>query len=166
MIDALSTSLSGLTAASQRVAVAADNIANQRSTAVTRADAPHDQRDAPNAPTPPPANGGVNDDTGDKGSDNASARVENARFAPRQVVQSTREGGGTVARTRAVDPPSVPRFEPTAPDADAAGITQRPNIAIERELAELSQSQRAFEASLTALDTTDKMLGRLIDIRS
>ncbi len=162
MIDALSTSLSGLTAASQRVAVAGDNIANLRSTAVTRADAPSDQRDAPNAPAPPPTNGGGNNGS----SDNTAARVEGARFAPRQVVQSPREGGGTVARTRVVDPPSVPRFEPTAPDANEAGITRRPNIAIERELAELTQSQRAFEASLTALETSDKMLGRLIDIRS
>ncbi len=155
MIDAFSTSLSGISAASQRVAVASDNISNLRSTAVTRADAAGGQRDAPNAPS-----------TG--GAENTGARndVEDPRFAPRQVVQTTREGGGTVARTREVEPPSVDRFEPTAPDADEAGVVQRPNVAIERELAELTQSQRAFEASLTALDTTDKMLGRLIDIRS
>lgn len=162
MIEAFGTSISGLTAASQRVAVASDNIANSRSTAVTRVDASSNQRDAPNAPAPPPPSGDGNNNSGD----NSAARLDGNRFAPRRVVQSNRQGGGTVARTRVVDPPSVPRFEPTAPDADAAGVTQRPNVAIERELAELTQSQRAFQASLTALETADKMLGRLVDISS
>ena len=165
MIEAFGTSISGLTAASQRVAVASDNIANSRSTAVTRVDAPSNQRDAPNAPNapaPPPVGGGGSNNSGG----DSAARAEDGRFAPRRVVQSSRQGGGTVAKTRVVDPPSVPRFEPTAPDADAAGVTRRPNVAIERALAEPSPSQRAFQASLTALETADKMLGRLVDIRS
>lgn len=162
MIDAFSSSLSGVVAASQRVAVAADNIANLRSTAVTRADDTGSRRNAaqaPNPPPPPPAKE-------ESGGAAAKAAAADDGFAPRRVVQHALAGGGTVAETQSVEPPSVPEFAPDAPDADENGIVQRPNVSIEREFAEMVRSQRAFEASLTALETADKIRGRLIDIRS
>lgn len=168
MIAALNSALSGVTAASQRVAVAASNIANVRSTAVTGSEAGRDQRDASNAPdagSPPgPSNTPPGNDAVDPAAPRSEGDVRNP--APQRADQVSVEGGGTRVITRPVEPPTVPSFEPDHPDADANGFVQRANVQIEREFGELILSQRAFEASLTALETADEMLGRLIDIRS
>ncbi len=163
MIDAFNSSLSGVAAASQRVGVAADNIANLRSTAVTRADAADSQRSAPEAPSPSPP---VSKDRGSRNGAPAAPAPGDEGFTPRRVVQHALANGGTVAKTQPVEPPSVPAFAPDAADADENGVVQRPNVSIEREFAEMVRSQRAFEASLTALETADKIRGRLVDIRS
>jgi len=77
-------------------------------------------------------------------------QVSDIQGAPRAVV-----------RAAGVSPLKV--FEPASPDADANGIVSRANISLEHEFVELITAQRAFEASLAAIATADKLLGILFD---
>ncbi len=67
------------------------------------------------------------------------------------------------AVVRAADVSPLKTFEPASPDADPNGIVSRANVSLEREFGELITAQRAFEASLAAVSTADKMLGALFD---
>jgi flagellar basal-body rod protein FlgC len=97
----------------------------------------------------------------------SSSNVANARsetYAPGRVVQSALAGGGTRAEAVPVSPPTVPSYEPGNPAADAEGVVRRPNVALEGEVVEQVQAQRAYEANLRTLSTADRMTKSLLDI--
>ena len=135
--------VSGMTAAAKRVDVAAANIVNARDTGP-----PEEAKVKPvGGPSPPSA---ANDEL----------------YRPRDVVQTTVEGGGTRAEERLRDPSAVTEFAPDDPNAGADGTVARPNVDIASEFVDITLAQRAYEAAIKAFQTRDQILGTTIDARS
>lgn len=64
-----------------------------------------------------------------------------------------------------VDPtPPLLRFDPSHPDADAAGYVQFPNINPIEETVNMISAARSFQASVTAINAAKEMLQRSLDI--
>ncbi len=136
MTGAITNALSGAVAAARREEVAASNIANLRS------------RGAPRA------------------SDATTAADGTPLFRPGEVQETTNGGGGVRATVRAVDPTSIQQFEPDAPDANAEGFVDRPNVDLGQQQANQIVAQRAFEANLKVIQTADELEKALLDIKS
>ena len=94
------------------------------------------------------------------------AQPQPGEFVPHQVSLKSRAGGDVEAVAVPVNPPSVLAFEPGAPDADADGITARPNVQLAREVVNQLDAQRNFQANLKVIETEDRLLGDLLDIIS
>ncbi len=96
----------------------------------------------------------------------ANVRPTNSGFRPLELQQVSDARGTPRAVVRAADVTPLRTFEPTSPDADPTGIVSRANVSLERETGNLITAQRAFEASLAAVSTAEKMLGALFDEES
>jgi flagellar basal-body rod protein FlgC len=55
-------------------------------------------------------------------------------------------------------------YDPTHPDADAKGFVAMPNINIMTEMADMIAASRAFEACVTAFDSTKSMALKTLEI--
>ena len=55
-------------------------------------------------------------------------------------------------------------YDPTHPDADAAGYVRMPNVDPTQELVTLMEARRLYEANATAFSSMKAMLRRAIDI--
>lgn len=62
------------------------------------------------------------------------------------------------------DKPPVLKYEPNHPDANKDGYVAYPDINIMTETAEMMEAQRAYEANITALNTTKAMALKTLDI--
>lgn len=63
------------------------------------------------------------------------------------------------------DPTEGPMvYEPGHPDADAAGYVRYPNVDITREMIDLMETRRAYEANATVFDAMKSMLRRATQI--
>lgn len=87
-------------------------------------------------------------------------------YVPHRVLGVAGPQGGVRGESRPVDPPSVLRYEPGAPDADEQGLVARPNVALEQEMVTQLQAKQAYKANLKVIETLDEMLGALLDIKS
>ena len=56
------------------------------------------------------------------------------------------------------------RYEPGHPDADKDGYVELPNVEIVKEMVDMIDAQRAYEANITAMNTTKSMLMKALDI--
>ncbi len=72
----------------------------------------------------------------------------------------------TVRVTEVVEDPSPLRqvFDPQHPDADDKGFVSYPNINLMEEMVDLSSATRAFEANLSAINSSKKMLMKALEI--
>jgi flagellar basal-body rod protein FlgC len=136
MVNAINFALSGAVAATRREEVSASNIANLRS----------------RAPAP--------------GSAATEAADGTPLFRAGQVVESSVEAGGVRARVSAIDPTSIQQFEPDAPDANAQGVVDRPNVDLAREQTNQILAQRSFEANLKVVQAASDLEKALLDIKS
>ncbi len=144
MMDAMDIAPSGATAAGQRTAVVAGNIANVLSTAVSEVGSAG-------------STGNQRNTSGQQGADGE------AEFQPLRVEPSSDANGGVRIDTRPIDPPSFAIFDPSHPDASASGTVALPNVSLEREFVDLAIAQRAYEASIATANTADQMLGTVLD---
>jgi len=55
-------------------------------------------------------------------------------------------------------------FDPSHPDANAEGYVRMPNVDIVQEMTELIASTRAFEANVTALNSSKDMIRKSLKI--
>ena len=55
-------------------------------------------------------------------------------------------------------------YEPSHPDADANGIVHKPNIRVTDEIVNLIDASRAYEANVTALNTTKQITAKALEI--
>jgi flagellar basal-body rod protein FlgC len=55
-------------------------------------------------------------------------------------------------------------YDPAHPDADAKGFVAMPNINVMMEMADMLAASRAFEACVTAFDSTKSMALKALDI--
>jgi len=87
-------------------------------------------------------------------------------YVPHRVAQTSRVGGGVDAKAVAVGPPSVRGFEPGAPDADAEGFVNRPNVNLAREIVAQIDALRTYQANAAVIRAEDRRLGDLLDLIS
>lgn len=135
-IAALNTAVSGLQAARTQLRVSADNVANARSVAAAKVDGP------------------ATDDAG------------RPLFRAGRTTLQAQESGGVRAQAEPVRPTSVQRYQPNAPDANAEGLVNRPNVSYVRETTTQIAAQAQFNANLAALRTGDEMAESLLDVTS
>ncbi len=134
--NAISNAVSGLQAASRRFENSANNVANLRSVAAPKVEGP------------------ATDDQG------------NPLFRPGRTLDISAPTGGVQSTRALVDPSAVQQYDPTAPDADADGLVNRPNVDLVQETADRIAGQRQFEANLATVRAADEMLKATLDIKS
>ncbi|NUQ00551.1 MAG: flagellar basal body rod protein FlgC [Armatimonadetes bacterium] len=92
--------------------------------------------------------------------------AEGGPFRRQLVVftADTEEGGVAVDQVRPDPSPSRQIYDPGHPDADANGIVQYPNVEPVREMIDMLNASRAFEANAVAMTTGRNMLLRALEI--
>jgi len=55
-------------------------------------------------------------------------------------------------------------YDPGHPDADAAGYVEMPNVNTVVEMTDLISASRAYEANVTAMQTSKQMFSRVMDL--
>ena len=130
-ISALDISASALSAQRTRMNVIARNIANAQ-TLVTPEGGPYRRREVTFASV-------VNEEmkgSGEPGEEVGGVAVESVRVAPEPLK--------TV-------------YDPQHPHADEKGFVRMPNVNVTREMVEMVQAQRAYEANLAAMQAYRNM---------
>jgi flagellar basal-body rod protein FlgC len=133
-------SASALSAQRRRMDVIAANLANAESTR-TAAGGPYRRRDVVLEPAAP--DGGFADMLSASGEAGLGVRV-------RSVVEDLR-------------PPRLV-FDPGHPDADAEGFVAMPNVNVMSEMVDMMAASRAYEANVTALNVTKRVLEATLDL--
>lgn len=87
-------------------------------------------------------------------------------FRPRESQDTAQPTGGVSSTARLVSPASVQIYAPDSPEADADGVVDLPNVALEREAVTQSLASRQLEASVATLRTADELTRRILDIKS
>ena len=62
------------------------------------------------------------------------------------------------------DKPPVLKYEPDHPDANAQGYVAYPDINVMEEMADMISASRAYEANISALNTTKSMAMKALEI--
>jgi flagellar basal-body rod protein FlgC len=138
MLPAIQSAISGLLTSAAQVSGAASNIANAQSTVVQ------------------PANQAPQDNNDNQSSDYTG-------YQPFQVVAESTPEGGVRPVAKPVDPAFIQAYQPDHPSADSQGVVKFPNVQLENEFTVMIQAQRAYEANLAVIKTSDRMLGALMD---
>lgn len=60
--------------------------------------------------------------------------------------------------------PPILKYDPTHPDANEKGYVAMPNINVMKEMADLIQAQRAYEANITTMNTSKSMAMKALEI--
>lgn len=56
------------------------------------------------------------------------------------------------------------KYDPSHPDADERGYVHMPNVDIAKEMVDMISALRAYEANVTALNSTKSMIMKTLDI--
>lgn len=141
MFDAIDISASGLTAERLRMDVTAENLANAQSTR-TPEGGPYRRKVVVLQQA---SAGFAGELAGALGSSDVPAGVEVAAIAP----DST---------------PLRRVYDPGNPDANAAGYVRMPNVNPVTEMVDLIDASRAYQANVTALQTTKTAFTKTIEL--
>jgi len=80
-------------------------------------------------------------------------------------IQGRKENGGVMVKSIYEDPSEFRTiYDPTHPDADENGYVKLPNVNIVREMVDMINAQRAYEANATAINTTKAMINAALQI--
>ena len=142
---ALDLSGAGMRVQRERMRVIAENLANQHTTGPN---GPYQRKDAifESVPIEP--------------FDNAlSAAMDAQSEGPGAPLSSVRV---TEVRQDGSDPIKV--YDPSHPHADADGYVAYPNISIFREMTDMIEASRSYEANLAAAQATQDMLNAALDL--
>jgi len=142
-MSTLSIATSGLSAASLRLDVAANNIANALTTG------------------PLPATSGSGASAGGSSSNNSNLP---AVYVPLQVNQSAQSSGGTVATVSAVSPGFVAQSDPGAWFANQDGLVAAPNVDLASQFVQLLTAKYAFAANAKVVQSYADTTRSLLDI--
>jgi flagellar basal-body rod protein FlgC len=137
--SAMDISASALTAERTRMNLISSNLANVNSTR-TAEGGPYKRKDAVFTATPAPGSFGAA-----LGRAGDARRVEVSRIAEDQT------------------PPRL-QYEPTHPDADAAGYVAYPNVNVVEEMADMISATRSYEANVTAAQASKSMALKTLDL--
>jgi flagellar basal-body rod protein FlgC len=142
-MSTLSIATSGLSAASLRLNVTANNIANALST----------------GPLPSSSGSGS---SGGAASNNSGFPPA---FVPLQVNQTDQASGGTVANVAPVSPSFVVQSDPSAPFANQDGLVAAPNVDLAGQLVELLTAKYSFAANAKVIQAYSDTTKSLLDIK-
>jgi flagellar basal-body rod protein FlgC len=142
-MSTLSIATSGLSAASLRLDVAANNIANALTTG------------------PLPATSGSGAPAGGSSSNNSNLP---AVYVPLQVNQAAQSGGGTVATVSAVSPGFTAQSDPGAWFANQDGLVAAPNVDLASQFVQLLTAKYAFAANAKVVQSYADTTRSLLDI--
>ncbi len=131
----MSTSISGLLAASTRASTAANNIVN-----------------AYNTSTP-------------AGGDNSTAALRSARaYVPQRTLNVSGKNGGVIATTVPISPSSYEVYSPDNPVSNQQGFVSVPNVDPVVEYAELIRATHAYKANAAVIRTLNETFDAALDI--
>ena len=142
-MSTLSIATSGLSAASLRLDVAANNIANALTT----------------GPLPAPSGSGA--PGGGSSSNNSNLP---AVYVPLQVNQAAQSSGGTVATVSAVSPGFSAQSDPGAWFANQDGLVAAPNVDLASQFVQLLTAKYAFAANAKVVQSYADTTRSLLDI--
>lgn len=148
LFDAMRISATGLSAERTRMDVASENLANANSTG---------------GPNGPYRRKEVSLRAGATGFSATLASVGAGSAAARAAIGTTR-GGVQVAAIVEDQTPNRRVYDPGHPDADAQGYVSMPNVNSVVEMTDLISSSRAYEANVTAMQTSKAMISRVMDL--
>ena len=141
LFDAFDASGSGLSAERLRMDVTAENLANAQSTRTANGQGPYRRKEV------------VLQEAG-------SGTAAGATFADSlQAARGVRVAGIVEDQT-----PLRKVYDPGHPDADAQGYVTMPNVNTVTEMTDLIGASRAYEANVTAMQTTKQMFARTLDL--
>jgi flagellar basal-body rod protein FlgC len=144
-MNTLSIATSGLSAASLRLDVAANNIANVLTTG------------------PLPATSGSGAPAGGAAGSSNNSNLP-AVYLPLQVNQADQSSGGTVATVSAVSPGFVAQSDPGAWFANQDGLVAAPNVDLASEFVQLLTAKYAFAANAKVVQSFADTTRSLLDI--
>jgi len=136
MSSILSIAVSAISAASERLQVSANNVANANS------DGPLPSADPAIAAQYPPA------------------------YVPQQVEQVATAGGGTRAVVSNVLPSAVPAYDPAAPYADQNGMVAEPNVNYTNEAFQQLTARYDYVFNVYVARVYSRMMKALVDIKT
>ena len=139
LFDALDASGSALSAERVRMDVTAENLANAQSTRTANGQGPYRRKEV----VMQEASAGVGPNFADS-------------------LQAAR--GVKVAGIVQDPTPSRRVYDPGHPDADKQGYVLMPNVNTVTEMTDLIGASRAYEANVTAMQTTKTMFARTLDL--
>jgi flagellar basal-body rod protein FlgC len=139
---AMEVSASGMAAERTRLNVASSNLANASSTTSANGQGPYRRKDVvvSSAPTTTRVSGG------------RAGAVAGEAFSA--IVTAIKED---------TSPPRL-EFDPGHPDANADGYVAYPNVNVVEEMVDMITASRAYQAGVTALDSTINMAERALGI--
>jgi flagellar basal-body rod protein FlgC len=161
LFSSLKISGSGLSVFRRKMNVAAENLANAETTK-TDAGGPYQKKvvQISAKPTAEPF-----------AKELQAARVElsqtDSRHLPENAVSINKvENVAQATSEEYVDSKEQPRmvYDPSHPDADEDGFVAMPNVDPLIEMVEMMTASRAYEANLSALQTTKTMTSKAMDI--
>ncbi|HCI29724.1 MAG TPA: flagellar basal body rod protein FlgC [Fervidobacterium sp.] len=80
-------------------------------------------------------------------------------------IQGRQENSGVIVESIYEDPSEFRiAYDPTHPDADENGYVKLPNVNIVREMVDMINAQRAYEANATSINTTKAMITSALQI--
>jgi flagellar basal-body rod protein FlgC len=80
------------------------------------------------------------------------------------TMQNTASAGVRVSDVVTDSAPSIMKYEPSHPDANAAGYVAYPNINPVNEMADLMGAARAYEMNVSAITAAKQMIQQSIEI--
>ena len=141
LLKSMRISASGLRANTKRVEVINSNIANAQTTR-TAEGGPYRRKEAVFGSEP--------------ARENFEDILEGEIDAQAQTVH--------VTEVISSDEPPILKYDPKHPDANKDGYVALPNINVMKEMADLISAQRAYEANMSALNTTKGMAMKALEI--
>jgi flagellar basal-body rod protein FlgC len=145
IMGSIPIALSGLTASANRLAATASNLANLRTTGRVPAIPPSQP-----VPVGPPG----------------APQVYQPLAVAQQSLGSGAVPAGVASSFVPVLPPFVQQYEPDSPEADAGGMVAAPNIEPATEIANQMVGADTYRMNLRTIETGDRMLKSLLDIRT
>lgn len=136
----------GMRAQRVRIQLISENLANQNTTGPN---GPYQRKEAIFRTVPVPSFQASLDSALNAVSDSAESRV----------MQSVSVSG---VHSDGAEP--LMRFEPGHPDADADGYVAYPNISVIREMTDMMEANRSYEANLAVSKTTTDMINKALDL--
>jgi flagellar basal-body rod protein FlgC len=144
LFDGLDVSAAGLTAQRLRMDVTAENLANAQTTRGANGK-PYQRKDVILEEIPQSGFG---------------AQLSSAMGTGTGAAS----GGVQVAGIVADRTPGKLVYDPGNPDANAQGYVRMPNVDTVSEMVDLIDASRAYEANVTAMQSTKQMLAKTLDL--
>ncbi|GGG12436.1 flagellar basal body rod protein FlgC [Paenibacillus abyssi] len=82
----------------------------------------------------------------------------------REMSHGQASGGVKVTQIMNDRTPSKLVYNPSHPDADAAGYVKMPNVDVLKEMVDMISATRSYEANVTALNATKSMFVKALEI--